>query len=264
MTSPALLSAALTAVDEASVAVQACYAQVGTAVDFKADGSPLTRADRESHRILMQRLSETGIAVISEESKKPSIPPSGTAWVIDPLDGTKDFIARTGEFCVMAGLLSGGRPVLGVVKEPSSGRTYFAQDCRGAFLRQDRKDVRLHVSDRASWQGATAIVSRHHFSSADEKLARALPGIRLQPMGSIGSKWGAIASGHADAYWNLDGLNVWDVCAPQVILEQAGGRVTDGQGEPLRFSTIRFSGGILASNGVLHSRLVSAAGSLRK
>ena len=242
-------------VEAAGDAARSMQGSAGTRL--KKDRSPVTDADQTSHQILVNGLQKFGIPIFSEEGAHTQTPDEhGLLWMVDPLDGTKDFVAGSADWCVMAGLLREDVPVLGVVYAPRYDKLWSAEKGRGAQLRERGASRSIHVSQTNDIREATAVVSVHHFSERERKYYARL-GCSTRALGSIGLKWGSIAEGGADVYRSEAPLGEWDVCAPQAVLEEAGGRVSDLHGASLHYGapSRRFAEGCVASNGVLHSLL---------
>ncbi len=195
-------------------------------VDMKDDDSPVTKADRISDNIIMKGLEFTGYSVFSEESGK--IGSGRFTWVIDGLDGTKDFIQKTGEFSIMVALLKDSRPIMGVVYAPAIDKLYYAEKEKGSFLITHGIKKRLIVDHEKI---RAAVVSRNHFYPKDKKLYDALGLEKQVPLGSIGIKVGAIAQGLADiTFYTSARLGVWDCAASEIMMKEAGGQVFDSAG----------------------------------
>lgn len=260
------VAAALGAALRAGGAVMGVYA-----TDFasrpKEDGSPLTEADLESDRIIAGALAETGIPVLSEEGEAPAGGGAGgRTWIVDPLDGTADFVGRTGEFTIMIALASGGRPVAGVINCPAAdggrGVAYVAESGRGAFrMRAGRPWERIAASETGALRGATAVVSRNHLTDRERGMLDSLGVARREGVGSS-LKACRIAEGSADVYLTYtDRMHVWDTAASECILAEAGGSMTDMEGAPLRYGGpgTRHGRGVLATNGRLHGAVLRQA-----
>ena len=234
-----LLPGVLKLVDAASAAILEVYA-AGATVELKADDSPITQADRAAHRLLADGLPRlaAGIPVLSEESDEAhayAVRGSWrTLWLVDPLDGTKQFINRNGEFTVNVALIEDGRPVLGVVAAPAMGTTYYAADGVGSF-RVTGGGVAAPTRVRRA--GATVVVvgSRSHRGDSLDAVLAKLGKFELRPMGSA-LKICLVADGAADFYPRLGPTSEWDTAAAQAVLEIAGGAVTTTSGEPLRYN----------------------------
>lgn len=234
-----LLPAVLDAVAAASAAILEVYA-AGHDVEYKADESPITRADRAAHEILAARLARITptIPVLSEEAEGcHDRAVRGTwcqLWLVDPLDGTKEFISRNGEFTVNVALVRDHRPVLGVVAAPALHLTYYAAEGAGAFRRRDGAGAEP-IRARAAADPLVVVGSRsHRGDSLDAVLGRLGPH-ELRPMGSA-LKFCLVAEGSADFYPRLGPTSEWDTAAAQAVLELAGGAVTRLDGSPLRYN----------------------------
>ncbi|HEX9109081.1 MAG TPA: 3'(2'),5'-bisphosphate nucleotidase CysQ [Longimicrobiales bacterium] len=205
---------------------------------LKVGGTPVTIADRESSRILIQGLRRAfpHDAVLSEEEDGVlGAPRALRLWVVDPLDGTKEFLAQNGEFSVMLGLAVRGRGVLGVVYAPVSDTLWAGAEGVGAFV--ERGGVRrvLHRPAGVAPVPLRFVVSRSHPDPLVLELAERLGGGDLVPSGSVGLKCGLVAEGKSDVYVHpVPFMKSWDLCGPEVILREAGGSVTDCLGLPLR------------------------------
>ncbi|HXG28796.1 MAG TPA: 3'(2'),5'-bisphosphate nucleotidase CysQ [Nevskiales bacterium] len=209
------------------------------AVDHKGDDSPLTAADLASHRCIMDglagltpelpRLSEEGADIpFAERSRWRRY------WLIDPLDGTREFVKRNGEFTVNIALVEDGRPVLGVVHAPVLGTTYLAADGAGAFKQDgDAPAAPIRCSRTAS--PARIVASRSHVTPELEALLKRLPPHEALNIGSS-LKLCLVAEGKADFYPRLGLTSEWDTAAGQAVVEQAGGRVCTTDGAPLRYN----------------------------
>lgn len=246
---------------ESATIVQTFY--VGSAeVQYKEDNSPITEADRSVNEHIIHRIKTTfpDDGILSEESDDDlSRLDKERVWIIDPLDGTKEFIARNGEFTVMIGLAIEGEAVLGVVMQPDPGLLYAGAQGIGAFLFEEGEQIPLRVSDKTEPRQMILAYSRSHRPSIVDELVSAMHITQERISGSIGLKIGLISRELADIYPHPSpGCKEWDFCAPQGLLEAAGGTVTDCWGNPLRYNKedIRAHNGILASNGGNHKALV--------
>jgi 3'(2'), 5'-bisphosphate nucleotidase len=233
----------------------------GLRVDDKA-GQPVTAADRESNALIVEALSRRfpQDAVLAEETPvtNDAWRRAPRCWVVDPLDGTSDFVKQRVGFCVMIGLMVRGEPVLGAVHVPRAGRTFLGVVGQGAVeergARADGCDERraLAVSSRARGSELRVIASIAH---RDERLEGALAALAPQEtlqVGSVGYKVGKIAADEADLYIaTTSAISLWDTCAPQAILHAAGGRFLDLDGRPLSYAgpALNHARGLLATNG---------------
>ena len=208
-------------------------------VQDKADQSPLTEADLAAHAIIVDDLGKLIplLPILSEEAVE-AFPRSFSGehyWLVDPLDGTKEFIKRNGEFTVNIALIERGRPVLGVVHAPAIEVTYTAARGLGAF-RQRQADAAepIHVAihqDGTPWR---VVGSRSHAGDSLKSFLHRLGDHELMPMGSS-LKLCLVADGSADLYPRLGPTSLWDTAAAQCVVEQAGGTVATLTGEPLGY-----------------------------
>jgi|SRR5579883_1714419 len=240
----ALLEAARSAALAAGAAIMEIYAAPFT-VEQKADASPVTEADRRAEAIILERLRRVApdIPVIAEERAAAGQMPSAAParfWLVDPLDGTKEFIRRNGEFTVNIALIEESRPVLGVVHAPAQGVTYWASG--GTAWRQRGSVAPERIAARvAPVRGRIVIHSRSH---RDERaLADYLAQIADAERRISGSsiKFCLLAAGEADVYPRFGRTMEWDTAAGQAILEAAGGGVTTRDGAPLRYGKPGFA-----------------------
>jgi 3'(2'), 5'-bisphosphate nucleotidase len=210
-------------------------------VETKDDNSPLTAADKAAHRIIQSSLEKLtpDIPVWSEESAE--IPYAERSswdqfWLVDPLDGTKEFIKRNGEFTVNIALISGHEPVLGVVHVPVTGRDYYGYSGGGAFLAERGGEGQPISVRRPAERPLRVVGSRSHASASLEKYVAALGPHVMVPMGSS-LKLCLVAAGEADIYPRLGLTSEWDTAAAQAVVECAGGAVTDLDGNRLIYNT---------------------------
>jgi 3'(2'), 5'-bisphosphate nucleotidase len=217
------------------------YAAGDTRVDEKADRSPLTEADLRSHRLIEASLKACtpDVPVLSEESAAlPYETRSGWSryWLVDPLDGTKEFLSRNGEFTVNIALIEAHEPVLGVVHVPAKGVTYWGVPGHGAW-KSVESGVPLAIRVQSPAGSPVRVVgSRSHGSDLlDAYLAR-LGRHELVPVGSS-LKFCIVAEGGADLYPRLGPTSEWDTAAAQAVVEGAGGAVVSLDGTRLRYNT---------------------------
>jgi 3'(2'), 5'-bisphosphate nucleotidase len=246
---------------EAATIVNTFY--VGSSeVRYKTDREPVTEADRSANQHIVARVKAMypDDGVLSEESKDDLLRlENERVWIIDPLDGTKEFIARNGEFSIMIGLAIGGRAALGVVMQPESGLLYAGAAGLGAFLHEAEERVALRVSDMDKTNRMTMVSSRSHRQQIADKIRSTLRITSERVSGSVGLKVGLISRQLADLYIHPSpGCKEWDLCAPHALLEAAGGRMTDCWGNPLRYNKrdVRAHNGLIASNGRTHDQVV--------
>jgi 3'(2'), 5'-bisphosphate nucleotidase len=209
------------------------------AVELKADRSPLTQADRAAHRIIVDGLERLPVRlpVLSEESADSDIEGRrqwGRYWLVDPLDGTKEFVKRNGEFTVNIALIEGHQPVLGVVTAPVLGTAYAGAVGSGAFklAAGTRRPIEVR---RPAAQPLRVVGSRSHASPELHAFLETLGPHELKPMGSS-LKICLVAEGEADLYPRLGLTSEWDTAAAQAILISAGGSMMDLKGQPLIYN----------------------------
>ena len=218
----------------------------------KADNSPVTQADMAANKIITDELTKKSLyQILSEEGAPKTLDPNETYWIIDPMDGTKNFIKRDGEFSVMLGLLHKGSPVLGVVYVPVTKKLFYATKGFGAYVLDDFSlTKKLHSNRGKKIADCVALLSKNHLKPAETSFVESLKIKNTKQIGSCGIKLAAIASGEADLYANMDGLSVWDICGPAAILLEAGGSLYDKSGLPLNYTNqLRLTNGIIATNG---------------
>jgi 3'(2'), 5'-bisphosphate nucleotidase len=240
-------------------------------VQYKQD-DPVTAADLAVNQYILQRLqAELGtgdFGYISEETYKEGTTKElnhELVWIIDPLDGTRDFIEKTGEYAIHMALVKEKRPVLAVVAVPEAEKLYSAVKGDGAFVStRDGKSQAIRVSSREKVEDLTLVVSRSHRNPRLEHLLQNLPCQNQKAVGSVGCKIATIVEQQADIYISLSGKSApkdWDMAAPELILTEAGGKFTHFAGGELQYNTgdINQWGGLLASNGQFHESLCQQA-----
>jgi 3'(2'), 5'-bisphosphate nucleotidase len=211
----------------------------GATVTWKKDASPLTAADRASHDFLVESLKSLipDASIISEESEEAttgSIDAAKTLWLIDPLDGTKEFLKGTNEFTVNVALIEGGLPVFGVVHAPALSLTYYGGRNFGSW-RQVNNEPAIPISTRCANSSELAVVaSKDHAGPLVSAMLARLTSPQLQSMGSS-LKFCLVAEGKADLYLRDLPTMEWDTAAAQCIVEAAGGGVYSLDGQPLRY-----------------------------
>jgi len=240
-------------------------------IQNKLDG-PVTAADIAVNRYILDRLQTNvgnqDFAYVSEEtytSQSTEQLSHSWVWIIDPLDGTRDFIERTGEYAVHIALVNSGRPVLAVVAWPEAEKLYYATIGGGTFVEtRDGTHTPLRVSGRNAMEDMTLVVSRTHRDQRFNALLQQLPFRNQHHVGSIGCKIATIVEQRADVYISLSGKSApkdWDLAAPELILTEAGGQFTHFDCTPLKYNQADVNqwGGLLASNGHCHACLCSQA-----
>jgi 3'(2'), 5'-bisphosphate nucleotidase len=222
-------------------------------VRYKAKDDPVTEADTRVNAFLVGRLRETFPTdlVIAEENERTERATASRCWYVDPLDGTKEFIAKNGEFSVMIGLAIDGEARLGVVYQPTLDKLYRGVVGDGAFYEIGDKTYQLKVTDTADPSKLRLVVSRSHRPAGTDELKAAL-GIQSEvACGSVGLKVGLIGERQADLYVHFsDKTHAWDACAPDAILRASGGTFVDLAGRSIEYggSEIQNRKGLLATN----------------
>ena len=234
------LEAVIELVRKAGAAILAVY-ESDFDVEHKDDRSPLTAADRAAHHILVEGLSRlpSGLPVLSEESA--AIPWAerqrwSRYWLVDPLDGTREFVKRNGEFTVNVALIDGHSPVLGVVYAPVLDYMAYATQGAGAFVAAGGQPATRVNSTRPAPAPLRVCASRPHLDARTEALLG-----RLGPHEKLGLgsslKFCRLAEGRADLYPRFGPTSEWDTAAAQCVLEEAGGAVIDCDGRAFRYNT---------------------------
>lgn len=229
--------------ERAGEAIMEIYGRDDFETEYKDDESPLTAADKAAHRILVDGLEQLtpDVSVLSEESKDISYEDRrdwSDFWLVDPLDGTKEFIKRNDEFTVNVALIRRDEPVMGVVHAPALGTTYYGVKELGAFKSTGEGFDPIEVASKQQLP-ITVVVSRSHLRERDEQFIDQLRGryddVELSPTGSA-LKLCLVAEGKADVYPRFGPTMEWDIGAAQCVVEQAGGIVRTEAGEALRYN----------------------------
>ncbi|MFT4180222.1 MAG: 3'(2'),5'-bisphosphate nucleotidase CysQ [Thermomonas sp.] len=234
----ALRDAVIAIVREAAGEILSIY-DSQFAVQHKDDASPLTAADLAAHRCIVAGLHALtpDVPVLSEESKAIDIAKRRQwrrFWLVDPLDGTREFIKRNGEFTVNIALIEDGVATLGVIQQPTTGALWHGAPSLGAFRREGDVDVAIHARIPALPPLRIA-ASRSHRDARTQAVINALPGSEVVGCGSS-LKFCRIAEGVIDLYPRFGPTSEWDTAAGQAILEAAGGMVLDPHGRPFRYN----------------------------
>ena len=233
-----LLEQMLPIVRAAGNAIMAIYRRGSTEVGYKVDASPVTEADLAANRVLASQLANLlpGCQVVSEEDPASLVyrQSKGRFWLIDPLDGTKEFIARNGEFTVNIALIEEGRCALGVVYAPAIDALYWGGAGLGAFRCIGGRTVAINVATGKAGHACRVVASKNHLNEATQALIDRLGDVSLVQAGSS-LKFCRVAEGEADIYPRLAPTCEWDTAAAQAVLEGAGGAVVDLQGVPLQY-----------------------------
>jgi len=223
----------------------------------------VTAADREANELIVTRLQKEfpDDGILAEESADSDHRlEKDRVWLIDPMDGTKNFIARDGDFAVQIGLAIGGESVVGVVYQPVRGVLYRAARKGGAWMEAgDKPAQRMSVSKQTRPGEMILASSRSHRSPRMDHVVSAFGFKNEMQRGSVGVKIGLIVEQQADLYFHLSpSTKQWDTCGPEAILAEAGGRLTDLFGQPLRYNGRRIDNrnGIVATNGAAHDLVI--------
>ncbi len=230
-------------------------------VSQKPDSSPVTRADLGADKIIREGLLKAfpDHGIVTEEGGFLGRADSQWTWLVDPLDGTKAYAKGIPGFSVMIGLLKSREPHLGVVVDPLQGFVYEAIKGRGAYVTCQGRRSRLQVSPRHHYEEMPLVTSTDFPSEKLDKIKKQLNSPLCHPINSVGIKAGLLVRQVADIYVNHHFVHYWDICAPQIILEEAGGCFTqiDGAGLDYNFSNdYSYPSLTLATNGTRHGELV--------
>jgi 3'(2'), 5'-bisphosphate nucleotidase len=258
------LGAAITLARAAGAAALAHYGGTLRIVHKSENDDPVTQADHAANDVIVAGLEREFPAdgLLSEETLDTARRLSlARVWMVDPLDGTKGFIEGNGDFAVQIGLVEDGAPVVGVVYQPAPDVLHYAARGAGAWVvRPETQPERMSVAVETEFRRMRLAASRNHHSPRMTAVMRALGLSEEIRRGSVGIKTGLIAERQCDLYVHLSPrTNHWDTCAPEAILAEAGGRLTDLWGDPLRYNTedVRNRNGLCAANGAAHPLVVA-------
>jgi 3'(2'), 5'-bisphosphate nucleotidase len=235
-------------------------------VEMKPGDEPVTAADRRASELIVAGLAASFPAdpIISEElTPAPGALGSPRFWLVDPIDGTKDFIRGEDGYSVMIGLVCDGKPTVGVVYQPVVDRLFFGTP-DGAYATYQGQTTRLAVSSITDPAEARLVASKSHRSADLDRVKQQLGIASELNIGSVGVKLCVIAAGARDLYVNPAAkTKAWDTCAPEVILVQAGGRLSDLFGTPIDYTReLAHRRGLIASNSLVHDAVVAKLGPL--
>jgi len=225
----------------------------------KSDDSPITEADLKSNEIIKDILSKTNHKILSEEDKDDQKRLSEEIiWIVDPLDGTSDFIDKTGEFTVMIALVKNKKPIIGVIGWPTEKIIFAAQKGCGAFKFAEGRWEEISVTKVSELSKCKVVGSRHHLSEKEKMFIKKLG---IKDFTSIGSslKVGKISSGEAEAYiTTTNKMKEWDSAAAYCLVSEAGGKMTDMLGNDITYNNkiLTHQNGILVTNGLIHDKIV--------
>jgi 3'(2'), 5'-bisphosphate nucleotidase len=231
--------------------------------NYDDDVEPVTQADRIANELIVTRLKrefpQDGILAEESVDTKRRLEKS-RVWMVDPLDGTNGFIDGNGDFAVQIGLAENGQCVLGVVYHPLTGTLYRALLGQGSWVERPQfASKRTSVSDTRTLSNMRLAASRSHRSPRMSRVVARFGFREEVQRGSVGIKIGLLVEGQCDVYIHLSPrTKQWDTCAPEVILTEAGGRVTDLFGYPLNYNVpdVQNRNGLVASNGVSHDQII--------
>lgn len=241
------------------------YYDDGAEVSWKGVNDPVTTADQAANAHLVAGLRDAfpDDGILAEESADDLARlDRRRVWIVDPLDGTREFIGKINEFSVMVGLAVDGAPVLGVVFQPVTDVLYRGVPGEVAEVVSAGASAPLAVSGVQRTPEMRLVASRSHRDPLVNAICQDLGITQDRPSGSVGLKIGLLALGLCDLYVHpAPGLKEWDTCAPEAILRAAGGAISDAWGHPLEYNkaSVRQRGGLVASNGCLHREIVDAA-----
>lgn len=226
---------------------------------YKINNEPLTLADIKSDNLIQEQISSLGYPILSEERKDDlKRLQNKNVWIVDPLDGTADFVNKTGEFTVMIALVSNHVPILGIIYWPTQNILYVAQKDEGAFQLLNNHWYNISVSKISELNRCRGVGSKHHLSEREKLFLKC---ISLKQFISRGSSLKAVdvASGNAEIYFTTTNkIKQWDTCASYCIIKEAGGNITDMFGNDLLYNTkeVNHENGVLITNGLVHTQLV--------
>jgi 3'(2'), 5'-bisphosphate nucleotidase len=258
------LQAALTAAQKANASLLEAYARFE--VIPNAPASISTNADREAQEIILTHLHQVfpADALCAEEETftlKQAAPAGSRLWIVDPIDGTRGFARKMGEFSVMIAFVEQGEIAVGVVQEPVQNRLTWAVRGQGCWSRVgDAKSVRCRVTTASNLSACTLTQSHTHDPNKPSRRVELIKPAKVIETYSAGVKLGLVARGEADIYLNTyDAVHDWDLCAGHVLVTEAGGRVTKLDGSELQYGLpgALQQGGVLATNGRLHDAAVA-------
>ncbi|RLS59522.1 MAG: 3'(2'),5'-bisphosphate nucleotidase CysQ [Planctomycetota bacterium] len=259
------LAVALSAAHKAGVLISEVYKTLKPYENAPADLT--TETDKQSQEIILKVLREefpSDSLCAEEKTLTLSESPLGASrtWVVDPIDGTRGFAMKNDQFSVMVAMMDQGKVVVGVVHEPATGKTTYAAKGQGCFLMQHGKET-IACKVRTCVDLSKAILVQSHAKPGKTSKAEAAfsPGSLLETY-SAGLKMAIVARGEGDLYANnYPAFHDWDICAGHILVEEAGGKLTDFSGNPVVYGAPGFkqTKGMLATNGYLHSAALAKA-----
>ena len=228
---------------------------------IKSDNSPITEADIASNKIIQKIISTSDYPILSEETKdnKKRLEKE-TVWIIDPLDGTSDFVNKTGEFTIMIGLVRKQVPVLGIIYCPPQNTLYVAQQNQGSYQLAGEKWSKMSVSTISDLTKSRTVYSRHHSEESERLFFKYIKTKKLTKRGSS-LKAIDVASGTSELYFtSTNKIKQWDTCASYCLVKEAGGNMTDVYGNDLNYNIddVNHQNGIIVSNGLVHEKVINS------
>lgn len=230
-------------------------------VEYKSPGDPVTNADKQANALICHRIAKLfpDVPIVAEESDESSFAGwrgAKKSFFVDPLDGTIEFVNRTGEFAIMLGYAENGRAKLGVILAPVTRTAWIGGVGIGAWeVAPDDTRTPLRVSETPTLDRASVVVTRSHQGKRLTAVLESIDAAEVRTLGSAGLKAVSVARGAADLYVQPGRVGKrWDACAPEAIVKGAGGSFTDAFGEPIDYAggTLENTRGLLVSNGHLH------------
>ncbi|MCA9471235.1 MAG: 3'(2'),5'-bisphosphate nucleotidase CysQ [Nitrospirales bacterium] len=237
-------------------------------VAYKKPSDPVTEADQRANTIIVEGLHRQfpeDLIVAEESPPPPDLSSRGRVWYVDPLDGTKEFINKNGEFSVMIGLAINGRAKLGVVYQPSEDRLYAGIADETAWMETATGRTPLQTARQKTPELLTLIVSRSHRNPHIETIKQQTGISQEYSSGSVGLKIGLIARQKADVYIEPGPYtSLWDACAPEAIIRGAGGQFSDIYGNHILYGhdTLKNTKGLVATNGACHDVIIQSISSI--
>jgi 3'(2'), 5'-bisphosphate nucleotidase len=249
---------AIEAATRASQVVMNVYGNDFTS-ERKDDDSPITKADLQSNEIIKEVLSKAGLPILSEEDAddKKRLDHK-KIWIVDPLDGTSDFVNKTGEFTIMIALVESKKPILGLICRPTTNSLFLAQRGNGAYKLEDDSWQRLVVSRTSDLKKCKAVGSRFHLSNQEKEFFKKLGVMSFESRGSS-LKVAEICMGLADLYLTTSNkIKQWDTCASYCLVTESGGKMTDMFGGEILYNTekVNHENGLLVTNGLVHDSII--------
>ncbi len=228
---------------------------------IKSDNSPITEADIASNKIIQKIISTSDYPILSEETKdnKKRLEKE-TVWIIDPLDGTSDFINKTGEFTIMIGLVRKQVPILGIIYCPPQNTLYVAQQNQGSYQLVGEKWSKMSVSTISDLTKSRTVYSRHHSEESERLFFKYIKTKKLTKRGSS-LKAIDVASGTSELYFtSTNKIKQWDTCASYCLVKEAGGNMTDVYGNDLNYNIddVNHQNGIIVINGLVHEKVINS------